>query len=206
MNFRDIIQLADCPCGRSMMPVHCPSCGSGSTYCLTGKPSQVVDQDGTTVEVKTYRCRKCGAAFNDQNRANCTAPPPKARAVKAARMMRQVVDQAMADRVRKGLQVDRIGTIRDILTTYGPPPARATQQLDPGVIRVSDPSDGYASEKGIEARFSKKAEPPVGAGVTAPPVQSVDSSAPFCTNCGTQMVQAGSCHTCPECGNTSGCG
>lgn len=29
---------------------------------------------------------------------------------------------------------------------------------------------------------------------------------PPCSNCGTIMVRAGSCHACPECGTTSGCG
>ncbi|WP_419917730.1 vitamin B12-dependent ribonucleotide reductase [Candidatus Poriferisocius sp.] len=32
-----------------------------------------------------------------------------------------------------------------------------------------------------------------------------DSSAPVCSNCGTIMVQSGSCHACPGCGATSGC-
>jgi ribonucleoside-diphosphate reductase alpha chain len=31
------------------------------------------------------------------------------------------------------------------------------------------------------------------------------SDAPFCMQCGVQMVRAGSCHACPSCGTTSGC-
>ena len=31
------------------------------------------------------------------------------------------------------------------------------------------------------------------------------SDAPFCGQCGTQMVRAGSCHACRDCGSTSGC-
>jgi ribonucleoside-diphosphate reductase alpha chain len=29
--------------------------------------------------------------------------------------------------------------------------------------------------------------------------------APFCTDCGAQMVKNGACHRCMECGGTSGC-
>ncbi len=31
------------------------------------------------------------------------------------------------------------------------------------------------------------------------------SDAPYCMQCGVQMVRAGSCHACPSCGSTSGC-
>jgi ribonucleoside-diphosphate reductase alpha chain len=30
--------------------------------------------------------------------------------------------------------------------------------------------------------------------------------APPCANCGSITVRAGSCYSCPNCGNTSGCG
>lgn len=33
----------------------------------------------------------------------------------------------------------------------------------------------------------------------------VETDAPTCPNCGTLMQRSGSCHTCPECGQTSGC-
>ena len=32
-----------------------------------------------------------------------------------------------------------------------------------------------------------------------------DPDAPICMQCGIKMQRAGSCHACPECGNTSGC-
>ena len=32
-----------------------------------------------------------------------------------------------------------------------------------------------------------------------------ESDAPTCRNCGTLMRRAGTCHTCPDCGETSGC-
>ncbi|HEX7196290.1 MAG TPA: vitamin B12-dependent ribonucleotide reductase, partial [Candidatus Limnocylindria bacterium] len=31
------------------------------------------------------------------------------------------------------------------------------------------------------------------------------SDAPYCMQCGVQMMRAGSCHACPSCGSTSGC-
>jgi ribonucleoside-diphosphate reductase alpha chain len=31
------------------------------------------------------------------------------------------------------------------------------------------------------------------------------SDAPYCMQCGVQMIRAGSCHACPSCGSTSGC-
>lgn len=35
---------------------------------------------------------------------------------------------------------------------------------------------------------------------------TVTTDAPMCTECGGQMVRNGTCYTCPECGNTTGCG
>jgi len=36
-----------------------------------------------------------------------------------------------------------------------------------------------------------------------PEVRHAD--APYCMQCGVQMIRAGSCHACPDCGSTSGC-
>ena len=38
-----------------------------------------------------------------------------------------------------------------------------------------------------------------------PDVASVESDAPYCFQCGVQMMRSGSCHACPSCGTTSGC-
>jgi ribonucleoside-diphosphate reductase alpha chain len=35
--------------------------------------------------------------------------------------------------------------------------------------------------------------------------QVIASDAPYCMQCGVQMIRAGSCHACPSCGSTSGC-
>jgi ribonucleoside-diphosphate reductase alpha chain len=32
-----------------------------------------------------------------------------------------------------------------------------------------------------------------------------ESDAPYCFQCGVQMIRSGSCHACPSCGTTSGC-
>jgi ribonucleoside-diphosphate reductase alpha chain len=40
------------------------------------------------------------------------------------------------------------------------------------------------------------------AAVTARPT---NRDAPYCMQCGVQMIRAGSCHACPSCGTTSGC-
>ncbi len=53
------------------------------------------------------------------------------------------------------------------------------------------------------------ADPP--ASLSPPPIENTAadresaSDAPFCGQCGTQMVRAGSCHACRDCGSTSGC-
>jgi ribonucleoside-diphosphate reductase alpha chain len=37
------------------------------------------------------------------------------------------------------------------------------------------------------------------------PARPARSDAPYCMQCGVQMIRAGSCHACPSCGSTSGC-
>jgi ribonucleoside-diphosphate reductase alpha chain len=37
------------------------------------------------------------------------------------------------------------------------------------------------------------------------PSRPARSDAPYCMQCGVQMIRAGSCHACPSCGSTSGC-
>ncbi|MFT7646478.1 MAG: ribonucleoside-diphosphate reductase alpha chain [Candidatus Poriferisodalaceae bacterium] len=49
------------------------------------------------------------------------------------------------------------------------------------------------------------AEPTTAPTPRAQPVASL-ADAPMCYSCGVNMVRAGACHSCPSCGNTSGCG
>ena len=74
-----------------------------------------------------------------------------------------------------------------------------------------------ASELARELADDGRAEPPSlleRAGVLDPaPAPAVPqaqpevrhSDAPYCMQCGVQMMRAGSCHACPSCGTTSGC-
>ena len=82
---------------------------------------------------------------------------------------------------------------RNILTT-----GERTQPTLPGVAEAVEPSI-----RGIDI----PSDPPSGHLTTADAAQSniVVSDAPFCGQCGTQMVRAGSCHACRDCGSTSGC-
>jgi ribonucleoside-diphosphate reductase alpha chain len=40
---------------------------------------------------------------------------------------------------------------------------------------------------------------------TTTTVRPANRDAPYCMQCGVQMIRAGSCHACPSCGTTSGC-
>ncbi|HEV2070498.1 MAG TPA: vitamin B12-dependent ribonucleotide reductase [Acidimicrobiales bacterium] len=41
--------------------------------------------------------------------------------------------------------------------------------------------------------------------VAADTARPTNRDAPYCMQCGVQMIRAGSCHACPSCGTTSGC-
>jgi rubrerythrin len=36
-------------------------------------------------------------------------------------------------------------------------------------------------------------------------ISQLETDAPLCRNCGNIMRRAGSCHTCPDCGESDGC-
>ena len=90
-----------------------------------------------------------------------------------------------------------------------------TQPTLPGVeetaVETRQGSDVVADPPSIEsaatlldlaAAMPAPAEPAASERAT-PTVRHSD--APMCMQCGVQMQRAGSCHTCPSCGNTSGC-
>ncbi len=87
---------------------------------------------------------------------------------------------------------------RNILTT-----GERSQPTLPGVDEaVTETSQG----------LDLTADPPSSDAVATTPSRGADpaekratSDAPFCGQCGTQMVRAGSCHACRDCGSTSGC-
>ena len=78
---------------------------------------------------------------------------------------------------------------RNILTT-----GERSQPTLPGVDEAVTPS-----VQGLDV----PADPP--SSTTPVSTAPVGSDAPFCGQCGTQMVRAGSCHACQGCGATSGC-
>ncbi len=86
---------------------------------------------------------------------------------------------------------------RNILTT-----GERSQPTLPGMAEAAVPS---IQEGGVPS------DPPSGHLSSPAPAHAVDdavnavSDAPFCGQCGTQMVRAGSCHACRGCGSTSGC-
>ncbi len=85
---------------------------------------------------------------------------------------------------------------RNILTTGErsqptlPGVAEAVEPSIQGIDIPSDPPSGHLNEATFDQGASHTDE---------------HSNAPFCGQCGTQMVRAGSCHACRDCGSTSGC-
>jgi ribonucleoside-diphosphate reductase alpha chain len=77
-----------------------------------------------------------------------------------------------------------------------------TQQTLPGVDEAvsSTGSELPADPPSVESAEDLVARLAV---TTSSPV--TDPDAPICMQCGITMQRAGSCHTCPGCGNTSGC-
>jgi transposase-like protein len=65
-------QTGKCGCGRNANEVHCPDCGSIAIEGKTRSERLVVD--GRVIDVRVWRCRRCGYRFNDVNRATCNAP------------------------------------------------------------------------------------------------------------------------------------
>ena len=56
-------------------------------------------------------------------------------------------------------------------------------------------STGPASPTTAPARANPAVQPP----------KHQHADAPYCMQCGVQMIRAGTCHACPSCGSTSGC-
>jgi ribonucleoside-diphosphate reductase alpha chain len=83
-----------------------------------------------------------------------------------------------------------------------------TQLTLPGVEEAVTPSshvvevDPLAGEEAREAR-ARPARPPASGRPT--PAVIAEPDAPYCFQCGVQMIRSGSCHACPSCGTTSGC-
>ncbi|MDW3178536.1 MAG: vitamin B12-dependent ribonucleotide reductase [Acidimicrobiia bacterium] len=87
---------------------------------------------------------------------------------------------------------------RNILTTGErsqptlPGVDEAVTETSQGLDMAADPPSSSAVDELCEERPSADS-------------QAAASDAPFCGQCGTQMVRAGSCYACRDCGSTSGC-
>ncbi len=85
-----------------------------------------------------------------------------------------------------------------------------TQQTLPGVEETITttqgadlPSDPPTVDSASELADKMAAEAQKAQPIAKAPVE--DPHAPICMQCGVKMQRAGSCHACPDCGNTSGC-
>ena len=67
-------QTAECSCGRLRIREHCPNCGSCN---VLGYATRVTVNRGHGIKahLKSYRCRRCGEIFNEDDwQLNCHAP------------------------------------------------------------------------------------------------------------------------------------
>ncbi len=87
---------------------------------------------------------------------------------------------------------------RNILTT-----GERSQPTLPGVDEaVTETTQGLDLAADPPSWGVVEVTPPKAAPVTR---EARSSDAPFCGQCGTQMIRAGSCYACRDCGSTSGC-
>jgi ribonucleoside-diphosphate reductase alpha chain len=105
------------------------------------------------------------------------------------------IAQSLVDYIFRRLAVDYLSHDERIelgvLTS-----AERTQQTLPGVEEAATPSSSV-----VEAETLRGQE------VITGPARTVvaEPDAPYCFQCGVQMIRSGSCHACPSCGTTSGC-
>ena len=70
-------------------------------------------------------------------------------------------------------------------------------------LAASMEEDGPAQPSLLDRAGVTDATPAKPNAAVSPKQQHAD--APYCMQCGVQMIRAGSCHACPSCGSTSGC-
>jgi ribonucleoside-diphosphate reductase alpha chain len=113
------------------------------------------------------------------------------------------IAQSLVDYIFRRLAVDYLGYEErmelGVLTS-----AERTQLTLPGVEEAATLSSPVVEVDPLESdRLAGRPVRPPTPGPVARPV--VESDAPYCFQCGVQMIRSGSCHACPSCGTTSGC-
>jgi ribonucleoside-diphosphate reductase alpha chain len=121
------------------------------------------------------------------------------------------IAQSLADYIFRRLAVDYLSYEErmelGVLTS-----AERTQLTLPGVEEAATPSSHVVEVDRLRGEEvgeigAPLGSPPAGgsAGVRAAPAVVAEPDAPYCFQCGVQMIRSGSCHACPSCGTTSGC-
>jgi ribonucleoside-diphosphate reductase alpha chain len=108
------------------------------------------------------------------------------------------IAQSLVDYIFRRLAVDYLNYEEraelGVLTS-----AERTQLTLPGVDEAVTPSSQVVEVDRL------REEPLLARRVPAPSPVPMESDAPYCFQCGVQMIRSGSCHACPSCGTTSGC-
>lgn len=110
-----------CVCGRESRgraQVHCPVCGSFSRFALGSKAYTVKTNEGVAVTIMVYRCRRCGVAFDDLDRAKCEAPALQTKSVKTLRQADKA-EQAVGDSLLGSVGEDRTAKLTDLFKKAG---------------------------------------------------------------------------------------
>lgn len=63
--------IINCSCGRPLAPRHCINCGRKDIYSIK-RADRLVIVEGQKFIARGFRCRKCGAEFDESSK--CEAP------------------------------------------------------------------------------------------------------------------------------------
>ena len=115
------------------------------------------------------------------------------------------IAQSLVDYIFRRLAVDYLSLEErselGVLTT-----TERTQPTLPGVDEAVTPSWPVVEVDPLRDDLvpaAPDAGRPPSVDVTLP--MTAESDAPYCFQCGVQMIRSGTCHACPSCGTTSGC-
>jgi ribonucleotide reductase alpha subunit len=106
------------------------------------------------------------------------------------------IAQSLVDYIFRRLAVDYLSCEErvelGVLTS-----AERTQMTLPGVEEATTPSSRVVEMDRLDEERVSPAR--------AVPSALAEADAPYCFQCGVQMIRSGTCHACPSCGTTSGC-